>query len=466
MKKINLLAALVAGVFATACTGGSSSSPEPTPTETPPPSEALTVSITPPNVNTGVGAVVPLQINAKANVAGVTNVVVDMSQLASDSNFNGVDPTLNCAAVAVSDTNTCYSNLSLAPNSDIASTTYNIPYSYVYNGETKSGTIPFVYDVVAGQVVDGVQINTNYIYGTTTLSFKNTSSATKVVSNVAVADSLSMLTNACNGATLAPDQSCSVTVSPNTVMSTAQLSHQLKAGVVSTVTLNYTDSTIAAYSMQIEATGYSIANVDTQNGYLRVRYQWQNPSPVGSSYNNRDLDTKTGFIGDGNFSQVANEYLGYGFYYGNIGYHGMMSGNSPEAALSDATTFLAWAGDTISGSRAGVAVEDILINFQKVNTFESSVVTIQVPLAAHWFSRSGTTDNNFNLVIDSFPAGTVFEYSSVNSSRSYETTATPSSSYNRPAYTMIVNSRGGISGDFDTFGAIRCNIVTHSCVYQ
>lgn len=47
MKKINLLAVVVAGVFAVACNGGSSSTPEPSPTETPPPTPITPTSCLP-----------------------------------------------------------------------------------------------------------------------------------------------------------------------------------------------------------------------------------------------------------------------------------------------------------------------------------------------------------------------------------------------------------------------------------
>lgn len=473
MKKINLLAVLVAGVFVAACNGGGSSggSSTPTPTPTPTPTSALTVSITPANVITGVGAVVPLQVNAIANVDGITDVAVDLSQLAADTNFNTSQSAILCPTVATADTNSCFSNLTLSPSTDVAQKILSIPYAYKLNGIESVGSIQFTYDVQPGQIVDGVAINTNYVYGTTNLIFTNTNSAAKTVQSVAIGSGLNVVNDQCTGKLVAAGSSCTVTVSPTATSNQSTLSQgkslkkALQAGSGS-VTLNYSDGSNAVYIMNITSVSYQISNVDTQNGYVMIRYKWQNPSlSSGSSLsNNRDLDIKQGFIGSGNFAQFESSFLGFGFYNQNTGSNGMPAGYSASDALNQA--FLAWAGDTISGSTAGSAEEDVLIQFSQLNQYQSNPGIIQIPLAAHWYSRYGTTDNNFTVVIDAYPAGTVFTASNENSNKTFQTTATPSSSYNGSAWTSIVNSQGGKSGQFDTFGTVTCNVATNSCSYQ
>ncbi|RTL02262.1 MAG: hypothetical protein EKK57_02545 [Proteobacteria bacterium] len=464
MKKISvLLMSIVGATVLVACNGG-----DPTPTPTPTPdSPSVKVDITPNDIKTGINANLPIMINAVANMSGIESFTMSLSSLSSDGNLNGVAESLNCNTVNISaDSNNCSTNFLLKPTGN-GEKSYLLDYSYYYNNEKFTGTTNFNYDIVAGQTIDGVGINTNYIYGTTTLEFTNTNPSAKTISSLTPTSGFSIINDNCTGKAIVSNGNCSVTISPTvpSVTQTKQLYSTQVASSNNSLTINYSDNTSATYDINIEAFGYPINNINTRNGFIRIRYQWQNPSPVGYTSNNRDLDTKTGFIGAGNFAAVNNEFLGFGFGYQNIGYYGMMSGSSPENALTSPDTFMAWAGDTISGQKQGLATEDILVDFSKVNAF-GSISTIQIPLAAHWFSRSNTTDDNFNIIIDVFPAGTAFEYENVNGNHSFITSEPSVYSYSLPAYTTIVNSSGGIYGTFDTFGAVSCNLANSTCIYQ
>lgn len=465
MKKLSVLLMSICGATALVACGSGSSSSGGGGKQLP-----LEVSITPNNITTGINANLPIMINAVANMSGIESFTMSLSSLSDDGNLNGVAESLNCNTVNISaESNNCSTNFLLKPIEPIGNgeKSYLLNYSYYYNNEKFTGKTQFNYNIVVGQSIDGVGINTNYIYGTTTLEFTNTNSETKTISRLTPTSGFSIINDKCTGKTLVSNGNCSVTISPTvtSVAETKQLYSTQVASSNNSLTINYSDNTSATYDINIEAVGYPINNINTSNGFIRIRYQWQNPSPIGYNGNNRDLDTKTGFIAAGNFESVSNEYLGFGFHYNNIGYYGMMSGSSPEYALNSANTFMAWAGDTILGQKQGLATEDILVDFSKVNGF-GTVSTIQVPLAAHWFSRSRTNDDNFNIIIDVFPANTLFEYEEVSSNRSFVTSTQPIYSYTLPAYTTIVDSSGGIYGRFDTFGAVSCNLVNSTCIYQ
>lgn len=430
----------------------------------------LTVSITPNNLTTGIEAKIPIMINAIANSPGVESFNISLSNIQSDTNINGVESSLICAHVNTqTQSNNCNSNFLLKPTA-IADKNYTLNYSYLYNGKEYTGTTSFTYNVKKGQVVDGVAVNTNYVYGTTTLTFINTNSTPRTVNSLTPTSGFSITNDGCSGKVLDPDTgSCNVTITP--AMTSLSNTHQVystknEATSANSLKLNYSDGSSASYDINIEAYGYPISNINTQNGFIRIRYQWQNPSSIGEAYNNRDLDIKNGFIGSGVFEQVANEYLGFGFSYSNIGYYGMMAGYDAQDALVSPNTFMSWAGDTIAGSDdVGLASEAILVDFAKLNTF-GSTPQIQIPLAAHWYSRSGTNDDNFNIIIDVYPSGTIFEAVSINGDKEFVTETPPSFTYNLPAYTTVVDSTGGTYGFFSNFGTVSCNLTNSTCIYQ
>jgi hypothetical protein len=467
MKKLTLLLLSVAGASAlVACNGGGNSGgggdDKP----------AATITITPNNVDTGIGAKTPIMVNVVANVTGVESFTMSLLPLTNESNLNGVESLLECSNVNLATArNNCNTNFLLKPVKT-GQYNYTLSYQYTYNNKVVTGSTNFAYNSKPGQIVDGVAINTNYVYGTTTLTFLNTNSTSKTITSLVPTSGYTIINDRCTESLLAVNAACSVTITP-TITSAPQkaaLQQQLYDANVgeytNSLTIKYSDNTSATFNIDIKAVGYPLSNINTSNGIIRVRYQWQNPSTIGSAGNNRDLDIKTGFIGNGAFEQVANEYLGYGFNYNNIGYYGMMSGNDAQAALDSNNTFMAWAGDTIAGSDdVGLATEAILINFAKLNAF-GSTNTIQVPLAAHWFSRSGTDDDNFNIIIDVYPSNTLFEATSINGDYQFITDTTPLISYTMPAYTTIVNSTGGTNGLFENFGAINCNLTTSTCYFQ